>query len=164
MRRTGWESAALGSLLGLALGIPSAALAQAAPPLLVLPSATALPSVPELRLDWPISPSRFSFTWHEELGYADGPLRLFRAEALWLTTPGLQLLTASSAERAFELDCRLTCQPIIRRAIDLELRMPLSTGAAEDAPYAFVRTSSVNAQSASFRGLLGVGIAGALNF
>jgi len=168
MGRTGWESAALVLLFGVAFAAPAQAQAQSLPPpqisrLLLL---STLPPVPELRLSWPVAPLKFSFSEVEITGYANGPLQLFRAESLWLQTPSFQLLSATSAERAFELDCRLTCQPIVKRVFDLEARMPLpdlSPGVTDT--HAFLRSSSFyTSQSTRFTRQLGAGFAGALNF
>ena len=119
-----------------------------------------------MRLTWPLAPLAplaFSLSESEVGGYANGPLQLFRAESLWLRTPALRLLTATSAERAFELDCRLTCQPIVKRSIDLEARLPLpARGPRMTDNYAFVRYSSFKtANSARFAGHFGAGLAGA---
>jgi hypothetical protein len=75
-------------------------------------------------------------------------------------------LTAGSAERAFELDCRLTCQPIVKRVVDLEARLPLPHfSPAVGDNYAFVRSSSFStSQSARFSRQLGAGLAGFFNF
>lgn len=165
MGRTGWESAALVISMGLALA-PSARAQQQgpAPPLMsALLFPATLPPVPELRLTWPITPLKFSFSGSEINGYANGPLQLFRAESLWLRTPALQLLTAGSAERAFELDCRVTCQPIVKHVFDLEARVPmpqLVPGTSDT--HAYLRSSSYSTTQ-STRGvrLLSAGLAGA---
>lgn len=125
--------------------------------------------MPSLRLTWPVTPLRFSFSGSEEGNYANGPLRLFRAESLWVRTPSLQLLTVASGERDFELDCSgLTCQPVVRTgfAVEGRLALPRFSGAVPSS-YAYVRGSSyrtpqtVGARSA---GLLTAGFAGTLNF
>jgi hypothetical protein len=87
--------------------------------------AQTLPPVPELRLSWPIKPLALSYAQSEVTGYANGPLQLFRAESLWFKAPGLRLLTFTSAERAFELDCSRTCQPIAARNVGVEARVLL---------------------------------------
>jgi hypothetical protein len=165
MGRTGWASAVLG--ISLSVALPATAHAQSLPPATAVPSRHAsLPTVPSLRLTWPIAPLQFSFSQAEIGGYASGPLQLFRAESLWLQTPAFQVLTAGSAERAFELDCRVTCQPIVKRVVDLEARVPPPhfTPAVGES-YAFVRSSSFyTSQSARFSRQLGAGIAGFLNF
>jgi hypothetical protein len=123
---------------------------------------TTLLAVPELRLQWPIAPLQFTFTGAELSGYRNGPLQLFRAESLWLRTPTLQLLTVSRAERAFELDCRVTCQPIIQRSFDLEARLALPpvVPAVADT-HAFVRSSGFyTTQRPRAGGLLSAGFAG----
>ncbi len=165
MGRTGWESAALGIFVTAAWTAPVRAqnVATAAP----TPHARAvLPPVPQLRLSWPVAPLQFSFSELEIGGYANGPLQLFRAESLWVDTPGLRLLTAGSAERAFELDCRLTCQPMLKRGFDFEARAPLpSFSARVPETYAFLRTSSFyTPQSSRSSRLVTTGIAGLLNF
>jgi len=165
MGRTACIRATLGLLLGAVFS--TNATAQTLPPPLVTTSHVALPPVPQLHLSWPIAPLRYSFSASEELtGYATGPLQLYRAESLWLETPALQLLTAGSSERAFELDCRLTCQRIVKRAFDFEARMPLPlmTSAVPNS-YAFLRSSSFKtSQLPHFTQQLSAGWAGALNF
>ena len=167
MGRTGWESAALVISFVTASATHASAQAQsgAPPPALIAPplSPLALPPVPELRLSWPVAPLKFSFTGSEIGGYPSGPLQLFRAESLWLRTPSFQLLTAGSAERAFELDCRMTCQPIVKHVFDLEARLalpPLLPGVTD--PHAFLRSSSfATTQSTRSVRLLSAGLAGA---
>jgi hypothetical protein len=165
MGRTGWESAAL--VISMALASAPSARAQQqgpAPPLMsaLLPPPT-LPLVPELRLSWPITPLKFSFTGTEVNGYASGPLRFFRAESLWLRAPALQLWTVGSAERAFELDCRLTCQPVVQHVLDLEARVPLPQllpGTTDT--HAYLRSSSYyTTQSPRSVRLVSAGLAGA---
>jgi hypothetical protein len=165
MGRTGRESATLAALLAAVVATPAHAQSSSPPPAAPLPHVS-LPTVPALRLTWPVAPLQFSFGQAEIGGYASGPLQLFRAESLWLKTPAFQLLTAGSAERAFELDCRLTCQPIVKRVVDLEARLPLPRfSQAVGDSYAFVRSSAVSTSpGARFSRQLGAGIAGFLNF
>lgn len=163
------RTACIRATLGLFLGafFSTTAQAQALPPPVLTTSHVVLPPVPQLHLTWPIKPLGFSFSASEELsGYDAGPLLLYRAESLWLDAPRLQLLTVSSSERAFELDCRLTCQPIVKRVIDLEGRVPLPTmSSALPSNYVFLRSSSFKtSQSPRFTQQLSAGIAGALNF
>lgn len=125
-----------------------------------------LPPVPELRLSWPVAPRAYSYTESELGGYATGPLQLFRVESLWLETPRLQLWTFTSSERAFELDCRLTCAPIVRRGFGLEGRvvLPRLSPLVTD-PHVFVQASRFRAVSGPrATGLLQAGLAGALDF
>jgi hypothetical protein len=128
-----------------------------------------LPLVPSLRLTWPVAPLRFSFSGTEEGNYANGPLRLFRAESLWLHTPSFQLLTIGSAERDFELDCSgLTCQPVVKSgfAVEARLALPRFSGAVPST-YAYVRGSSYRTpQALSPRStvLISAGFAGTLDF
>jgi hypothetical protein len=126
-----------------------------------------LPQVPLLRLTWPVAPLRFSFSGTEEGSYANGPLRLFRAESLWLRTPSLRLLTIGSAERAFELDCSgLTCQPVVKSglAVEARLALPRFSGAVPSS-FAYVRGASYRTPvSARAVGLVSAGFGGFLNF
>lgn len=126
-------------------------------------TAAVLPPVPELKLQFPVQPLRFSFTGAELGSYQSGPLRLFRAESLWLKTPRLQLLTFGAGERAFELDCRLTCQPVVQTVLALEGRfqLPSPAPALEDT-HAFLRLSTARSPALPHRaGLLHAGVAGA---
>lgn len=165
MGRTGWESAALGILITAAWVAPARA-QNIAPPPATAHARPVLPPVPQLRLNWPVVPLQFSFSEAEVAGYANGPLQLFRAESLWVDAPGLRLLTAANAERALELDCRLTCQPIVKHSFDLEARVPLPTLSVRvPDTYAFLRsTAFYTSQSPHSAGLFATGIAGALNF
>jgi hypothetical protein len=165
MGRTGWESAALVFSLGLVLATPARAQQPGpAPPLIsALLFPATLPPVPELRLSWPITPLRFTFTGSEVSGYRNGPLQLFRAESLWLRTGSFQLLTAGSAERAFELDCSVTCQPVVKHVFEVEARLalpPMLPGVTD--PHAFVRSSAYyTTQSTRGVRLLSAGFGGA---
>ena len=163
MKRSGWESVAL----VLSMAFVGSRVAHAEPPRSApAPSSTlpvtVLPSVPELRLQWPISPLAFTFSGAELHAPGVAPLQLFSAQSLWLRTPALQLLTVGRAERAFELDCRLTCQPVVDHAVDLEARLPLpallpSVGDA----HAYLRSSSYyTSQSPQGVRLLSAGLAG----
>jgi len=140
--------------------------AQSTPaPLFVAPSLGPLSPVPELHLNWPVHPLRISFTASEESGYAAGPLQLFRFDALWVDAPWLKLATVTSAERAFELDCRLTCQPVVKRALDLEARLPLPALGVTTGNYAYVRVGNFRtSQYARPVQELRAGFGGVLNF
>lgn len=161
MGRSAW-AAACGAFVSFSA---ASAGAQTAPPPLFVATPLTLPHVPQLRLTFPIHPLSVSFTQTEVTGYLT-PLPLFRYEALWLDRPHLQLLTATAAERAYELDCRLTCQPVVSRAVELETRLPLpGLGDAVPKTYLFARASSYyNAQSARPVGLIRAGFAGFLSF
>jgi len=166
MGRSAW-AAACGAFVSFSAA--SAGAQTAAPPLppppLFVASPLTLPHVPQLRLTFPIHPLSVSFTQQEVTGYV-APLPLFRYEALWLDRPRLQLLTATTAERAYELDCTLTCQPVVSHAVELEARLPLpGLSAAIPKTYLFARGSSYyNAQSARPVGLIRAGFAGFLSF
>lgn len=125
--------------------------------------AQALPPVPELKLHFPLQPLRFTFTASEVGGYQSGPLRLFRAESLWLQTPALRLLTFSANERAYELDCRLTCEPIVKLSTGLEARLSVPNVApGTQETHTFLRYSSATTSEGLRRhGLFEAGFAGA---
>jgi hypothetical protein len=76
------------------------------------------------------------------------------------------VLTATTAERAFELDCRLTCQPVVNRAIELEARLKLpGVGATVPSTYVSLRSSAGYAsQSPRAAGLLRANFGGFLDF
>jgi hypothetical protein len=130
-----------------------------------------LPPAQRLQLSWPIQPLSFSFHGSEQGNYAAGPLRLFQTEATWLRLGRLSLVTTSAAERAFELDCRLTCQPIVNRSVALEGRLHLFSTRAVPEAHAFARYetrwSDTDSASSGFSpardGLLRLGIAGQLD-
>jgi hypothetical protein len=137
------------------------AVALAAPP--ARAQTATLPEVPELKLEFPIQPLRFSFTGAEVGSSTATPLRLFRAESLWLATPRLKLLTFTAAERAFELDCRLTCQPVVQTVVALEARflLPSPVPAVKDA-HLFLRATSTQSPTTRQRpSLIFGGLAGA---
>lgn len=89
-------------------------------------------TTPPLRLTWPL-PLAFSFTGHESIAYADGPLATFRSEAIWARSGPFALKSFASAEQSVELDCRLSCQPVLERSFGIEARLDLgSMGALRD--------------------------------
>ncbi len=123
----------------------------------------ALPPVPELKLRFPVQPLRFSFTGAEVGDYQSGPLRLYRAESVWLETPRFKLLTFGAGERALELDCRLTCQPVVQAVLALEgrLSVPSPTPMLQDT-HVFLRFSTARTPVVPSRtGVIHAGFAGA---
>ena len=132
--------------------------------------AALLPPVERLQLSWPIAPLSFTFHGSEQGNYAAGPLRLFQAQATWLRLGRLSVLTTSAAERAFELDCRVTCQPIVGRTMAVEGRVHLFSTRAVPEAHAFARyevraidTGSSNPRFSARGGLLRMGFAGLLD-
>ena len=139
---------------------------QALPPLFVAPSLAPLPPVPELRLSWPIHALQVDLWQDVIVGSADGRLQLYRLSSLWVDKPRLQLWTTNTAERALELDCRLTCQPVVNHALELEARAPLP-GLGPHIPSTFVSlraSSNYNSQNASRAGLFRANFGGFLDF
>jgi hypothetical protein len=169
----------LSGIAGLAMVVSVAPRAHAEDPLVassgtvtpVLTRPSLLPPAPRLQLSWPIQPLSFSFHGSEEGNYAAGPLRLFRAEATWLRLGRLSLVTTSAADRAFELECQLTCQPVVNRSMAVEGRLHLFSTRAVPEAHAFARFetrwseagSSPPRFSATRGGLLRVGLGGLLD-
>ena len=154
-------------MMGLVLGAPRAHAQASAPASARTDSSPlALPRVPEFSLTWPIAPLAFSFSERELNGSVNGPLQLFRAEALWWRGGPVGLWTVGRVEPALDLDCSRTCQPIVNHGLGLEARVPLpSLSTVVSAPYAFVSSSANHAvQSPRFARQLGLGLAGKLNF
>lgn len=116
--------------------------AVAAPAAGVISRPSLLPAAPRLQLPWPVAPLSFSFRASQEGNYASGPLQLFRAEALWFRQGPLSLLSVSSGERAFELDCRSICQPELERSMSLEARVHLYSGPVIREVHAYVSRGS----------------------
>lgn len=163
MRRRIWAAVAGGAW---ALLCPAPAAAQSLlPPLLVAPSLAPLPPVPELRLQFPLRPLSKTFYQSELHGFA-ADLQFYRLESLWLDTPRLQLLSAASSEQALELDCRLTCQPVLQRAVDFEARLKLpALGAAVPRTWVSVRSTAISSsQSPQTGGLIRASFGGLLDF
>lgn len=163
MGRSAWAAAACTAFVALATTQGHAQ--TVVQPLLVAPSLAPLPKVPELRLSWPMRPLQVTYTESEVTGYV-APLQLFRLESLWLQTPRFQLLSATTAERAFELDCRLTCQPVVNRAVELEARLKLpGASAAVPSTYVSLRSSAgYTSQAPRAAGLLRAAFGGFLDF
>jgi hypothetical protein len=138
------------------------------------PGATALPdqeAPARLLLAWPISPVAFSFSdarpavpvaW-------DGAPYTFRAEAVWFERDSLSLRTTGASEAKLELDCRITCRPMVEQSAEVEARLQLgSPGKAVPEAHAFVRARSAAATGQSFTGprpnnVLQFGIGGLLD-
>jgi hypothetical protein len=149
------------TLAVLILGSAANASAQSAPAGLAL-----LPAVPELRLSWPLAPLSYRYSESEEAGYRNGPLQLFRAESLWFDAKSFKLYSIASSERALELDCSVTCQPVTARTLALEARLmlPRVTSFISE-PHVFVRQSSMRSPlSARATGAFHVGLGGFLDF
>ena len=80
---------------------------------------------PRLRLTWPIQPQQTSFTMSQPILSAEGLLQPYRLETLWLKSGRLELRSFQSVEQGMELDCRLTCQPVLEHSVGLEARLKL---------------------------------------
>lgn len=149
----------------VSVSTPARVEAQTLSPILIAPSLAPLPRVPELRLSWPLRPLRVDFSGTELTGYV-APLALFRFQSVWRDTGRLQLLTATAAERAFELDCRLTCQPVVSHLLELEGRVTLpGLGPSMPSSYVSLRSSSAyTSQSPRSSSLVRATFGGNLNF
>ncbi len=80
---------------------------------------------PRLRLTWPIQPKQVSFNLGRPILSADGILQPYRLEALWLQQGPLELRTFQRVEQSVELDCTLTCQPVLERSVGVEAKLKL---------------------------------------
>ena len=155
------------SVLLVSLGAGSAA---GEPQAAAIPVEQALEALPPLHapqrltLDWPIMPNSFSFG-ASELGTANGPLLAYRAEALWWETENLKLSTVSSSLPGLELDCRLSCAPVLERSLSLDLRRTLGSAGAVREPYLWTRSALVAGATPLARGAyrLMAGIGGLLD-
>lgn len=123
--------------------------------------AQTLPPVPDLKLKFPIQPLSFSFSGAELGSYASGPLRTFRAESVWLQTAAFRLVTFSANERAYELNCRLTCQPIVMLSAGLEgrLSVPNLLPRTQSSHIFFRYSSLTTSEDVKRRGSYAVGFA-----
>lgn len=125
-----------------------------------------LPPVPALKLSWPLAPLSFTVTGQSLSVFGLPSLALYDAQSLWLRRGPLTLLTFGSTSLAPELDCRLTCQPVLQHASGVEARfaLPVSVPHLVD-PHAFVRYSGYQTSlSPKGGGLLHAGLAGAFDF
>jgi hypothetical protein len=129
------------------------------------PYRATLPPVPELKLTWPVAPLSYTLTSQSLPQLGLSPITLYDAEALWLKRGPVGLLTFGSTTRAFELDCRLTCRPILMNSSGVEARLSLPAGPLVKDPHAFVRYSRYQTSEVPRAGgLLHAGLAGAFDF
>jgi hypothetical protein len=130
-----------------------------------VPHRATLPTVPELKLSWPIAPLSFTLSSQSLPQWGLSPITLYNAEALWLKRGPVELLTFGSTTRAFELDCRLTCQPMLQHGSGVEARLSLPAVPFVQQPHAFVRYSRYQTSEVPrMGGVLHAGLAGAFDF
>jgi hypothetical protein len=124
----GFGTGAIAILLG------ATAAAQGLPPSsarLELPTRLSLPPLypsERLRLTFPITPLRFTFSEVRPigLGAALGPTAYFTAESVWLESGALSLRTRTASVEAIGLDCAgLTCAPTTELSVVGEARLAL---------------------------------------
>lgn len=130
---------------------------------------TELDAVPRLLLT-PIAPVAFSFSEARSVvpEQWDGAPSTFRAEAIWIQEGSLTLRTIGASEAKLELDCRVTCRPMVEQSAAVELRLGLgSPGAAVPETYVFTRSRAIEpAQGFATKrpaATVQVGIGGLLN-
>ncbi|MGC4089619.1 MAG: hypothetical protein QM756_17375 [Polyangiaceae bacterium] len=126
-----------------------------------------------LELEFPLlRPLRFSFNAAPVAGYEQLALPTFRSESVWWQRGALSLQTFSQQAPAFELDCSVTCQPMLERTLGVEGRLELGgLGRAAPATNLYVRAQSSQVfPSAAGTGrprtfsLLSAGFGGLLDF
>lgn len=120
------------------------------------------PLMPRLQLTWPIAPQRLSFDLSRPILSADGPLQPYHYQATWWRSGPLELLSFQSVDQSFELECRLTCQPVIERSWGAEARYHLGGSGAVPDPYLFARRAVVLSPLKT-EGRLLVGLGGQLD-
>ena len=99
---------------------------------------------PRLRLTWPLQPEQVSFNPGQPIPSADGLLRPYRLEALWLQRGPLELKSFQRVEQSIELDCWLTCQPVLERSAGVEGRLQLgAVGRTVPESHVFARGASI---------------------
>ncbi|HVJ15495.1 MAG TPA: hypothetical protein VM686_08640 [Polyangiaceae bacterium] len=102
-----------------------------------------LPKVmPRLRLSWPFEPRRVSFNPGQPFLSANGVLQPYRFEAQWWQSGPFELKSLHHVEQSSELDCSLTCQPVMERSTGVEARLQL--GSARALPETFLFAKGVS--------------------
>lgn len=121
---------------------------------------------PALKLSWPIAPRSFTVTTQSLSLFGLPSLELYEAQSLWLRRGPVTLLTFGSASLASELDCRLTCQPVLQNSSGVGTRFSLPVFVPQLAEsHAFVRLSEYQTSlSPRVVGLVHAGLASAFNF
>lgn len=126
-----------------------------------------------LELELPfLRPLRFSFSSDPVPGFESLRLGTYRTESVWLERENLSLRTFGHVAPSLELDCSLTCQPMLERVAGVEGRLGLGgVGRAIPATYLFLRgqSSHVAPLVPGTRGLqksnlLSFGLGGLLDF
>jgi hypothetical protein len=114
---------------------------------------------PRLRLTWPLEPKQVSFNLGQPILSADGILQPYHLEALWLQRGPLELRSFQRVEQSVELDCTLTCQPVLERSVGVEARLKLGAPSrAVPETHLFARGESfVSALRSGQRLTLGLG-------
>lgn len=159
-------------LVGVALGVGATQIARA-DPLGAGPNPGGPSLWSRLELEFPVlKPLRFSFDGQAVPGFE--PLRLptFRSESVWFESGRLSLRSFTQVAPSLELDCSVTCQPMLDHTLGVEGRLQLGgVGPAIPATYLYVRGQSTQvfptapaARGAQKFGLLSAGFGGLLDF
>jgi hypothetical protein len=118
------------------LSVTALAQQHPAPPVsLELPARLSLPPLypsERLRLTYPVTPLRFTFSEVRPLGLGAtrGPSAYFTAESVWLEAGALSLRTRAESVEAIGLDCSgLTCVPTTELSVTGEVRLDLGAPA-----------------------------------
>jgi hypothetical protein len=138
----------------------------AAPP--IEPGAEA---VTRLVLAWPVAPLSFSYSEARPVVPLqwDGAPTTFRAEAVWVQEGAFSLRSITAAEQKLELDCRITCRPMVEHSATIEARLSLgSPGKAVPETHVFARGKAASTTGEGFtsprtNALLHLGFGGQLD-
>jgi hypothetical protein len=124
------------TLVVMLLGATAVAEELPAPPVrLELPAQLSLPPLypsERLRLTFPITPVRFTFSEVRPIGLAAalGPTGHFTAESVWLEIGALSLRSRTESVEGIGLDCTgLTCAPTTELTVTGEARLDLGAPA-----------------------------------
>jgi hypothetical protein len=127
-----------------------------------------------LRLSFPITPLRFTFSEVRPigLGAALGPAPYFRAESVWFESGALSLRTRTESVEGLDLDCiGLTCAPTTELSVTGEARIDLGAPAGSRVvpeTYVYARYKHLANPGGGFAkpraGQLQLGLGGLLDF
>ena len=99
-------------------------------------------AMPRLLLSWPLQPKRITFDPGQPISSANGVLQPYGFEVQWWQRGALELESFQLAEQSSELDCTLTCQPVIERSTGVEARLHLGGARALPETYFFTKGAS----------------------
>ncbi len=105
---------------------------------------------PRFELAWPLAPRRVSFTLASPITTADGVQQPFAAEVQWWSAGPVGLRSFETVAPSYELDCHVTCQPVLERTFGTEARVELGGAGVVPATQLFARSALVQVPPRSF--------------